>query len=98
MFGNSLSGEAMLENMLLPKLVSLNSLNFDFAECSFSDHNMKCKDVKDGLTREGCGRVAIMKATGLSNCYTLECSYASGYRVNQIPKQLNFKTYEEEDD
>jgi hypothetical protein len=60
MFGNSLKGEDMLKNMLLPKLVSLNSLNFDWMECSFSDKLMVCKDKKDGLTREGCGRVSIM--------------------------------------
>jgi hypothetical protein len=60
MFGNNLKGEEMLKNMLLPKLVSLNSLNFDFLECSFSDKLMNCKDKKDGLTREGCGRVSIM--------------------------------------
>ena len=98
MFGNSLTGEAMLENQLLPKLVSLNSLNFDFNECSFSDKLMQCRDNKDGLTREGCGRVSIMKATGLANCYTLECSYASGYRVNHISSKLNLKTGQTEAD
>jgi cytosolic carboxypeptidase protein 5 len=30
MFGNALQGEAALQSMLLPKLMSLNSLNFDF--------------------------------------------------------------------
>ena len=40
MFGNSLKGEAQLQNMLLPKLISMNSLNFDFIECSFSDKLM----------------------------------------------------------
>ena len=92
MFGNSLMGEAMLENMLLAKLVSLNSLNFDFMECSFSDKLMQCRDIKDGLTREGCGRVSIMKCTGLANCYTLECSYSSGRRVNHISHKLNLRT------
>jgi hypothetical protein len=78
--------------MLLPKLISLNSLNFDFMECSFSDKLMGCKDKKDGLTREGCGRVSIMKATELPNCYTLECNYASGKRVNHISAKLNSLT------
>ena len=45
MFGNSLKGEDQLTNMLLPKLISLNSLNFDFMECSFSDKMMNCKDI-----------------------------------------------------
>jgi hypothetical protein len=82
----------MLENMLLAKLVSLNSLNFDFMECSFSSTLMQCKDAKDGLTREGCGRVSVMKATGLPNCYTLECNYASGPRINHISHKVNIKT------
>ena len=78
--------------MLLPKLVSLNSLNFDFMECSFSEKLMKCKDGKDGLSREGCGRVGIMKATGeCPNCYTLECNYASGRRINHISPKLNIE-------
>lgn len=90
MFGNNLTGEAMLKNMLLPKLVSLNSLNFDWMECSFAEGMMHVKDKKDGLSREGCGRVSIMQAAdGLPNCYTLECNYASGRRVNHISQKLN---------
>ena len=78
--------------MLLPKLVSMNSLNFDFHECSFSDKMMTVKDKKDGLSREGCGRVSIMKLTGLPNCYTLECNYASGRRINHLAPKLNKET------
>jgi hypothetical protein len=63
MFGNHLYGEQQLQNMLLPKLVSMNSLNFDFVECSFSEKMMNVKDKKDGLSREGSGRVSIYKAT-----------------------------------
>ena len=93
MFGNHLQGEDMLKNMLLPKLVSLNSLNFDFLECSFSDKLMNCKDKKDGLTREGCGRVSIMQAANSHpNCYTLECNYASGRRINHLSAKLNTQT------
>ena len=85
MFGNSLKGEDMLKNMLLPRLMSLNSLNFDFMECNFKDNMMNCRDKKDGLTREGCGRVSIMKAcNGLTNCYTLEANYASGRCINHL--------------
>lgn len=61
--------------MLFAKLVSLNSLNFDFQECSFSEKLMNAKDAGSGLSREGSGRVGIYKATGLINCYTLECHY-----------------------
>lgn len=92
MFGNNLKGEEMLKNMLLPKLVSLNSLNFDWVECSFSEGMMKVKDKKDGLGREGCGRVSIMNVTGLPNCYTLECNYASGRTVNHLSQKLNIES------
>jgi hypothetical protein len=90
MFGNNLKGEEMLKNMLLPKLISMNSLNFDFMECCFSDKLMKVKDKGDGLSREGSGRVSIMRATDeLPNCYTLECNYASGKRLNHLfPKVI----------
>ena len=84
MFGNSLTGESQLKNMLLPKLIAMNSLNFDFVECSFSEKMMNCKDKKDGLSREGSGRVSIYKATDLPHCYTLECNYAGGRRVNHL--------------
>ena len=71
--------------MLLPKLISFNSLNFDWMECSFSDKMMNVKDKKDGLSREGSGRVGIMRACdGLPNCYTLEANYASGKRINHL--------------
>jgi hypothetical protein len=50
---------------------------------------MNCKDKKDGLSREGCGRVALYKATGNPLCYTLECNYASGKLKNTIsPKMI----------
>lgn len=92
MFGNALTGEKQLKNMLLAKLVSLNSLNFDFVECSFSEKMMNCKDKKDGLSREGSGRVAMWKATGNPHCYTLECNYATGRRVNHLSGKLNKAT------
>ena len=82
--------------MVLPKLVSLNSLNFDFLECSFSDKMMNCKDKKDGLSREGCGRVSIGKLTGIPNCYTLECNYASGRCINRLTPKINKETGQQE--
>lgn len=83
-----------LNNMLLPKLMSMNSLNFDFVECSFNEKMMACKDKKDGLSREGCGRVSIFKLTDIPNCYTLECNYTIGRRINNIAPKLNLETGE----
>ena len=74
-FGNSLSNPTdQCSNMLFAKLISMNSLNFDFAECSFTEKLMSVKD-RCGLSREGSGRVGIFKATGLVQCYTLECNF-----------------------
>lgn len=49
-FGNNLRGEQQADNMLFAKLVSLNSLNFDFQECSFSEKLMTVKDGGSGLS------------------------------------------------
>ena len=74
--------------MLFPKLVALNSVNFDYSECCFSDKLMNCKDKKDGLSREGCGRVSLYKATTNPLCYTLECNYASGKLINTLTSKI----------
>ena len=98
MFGNSLEGEQQLKNMLFPRLIALNCLNFDFVECSFSEKMMNVKDKADGLSREGSGRVAIYKATNNPLCYTLECNYATGRRINHLPAKLNTTTGETENE
>lgn len=61
-FGNSLE---QAENMLFPKIVSLNSPHLDFEHCVFSEKNMYTADKRDGLSKEGSGRVAMHKATGI---------------------------------
>lgn len=37
-----------------------------------------------GLPKTGAGRVALYLETGLINCYTLECNYNAGKRVNNL--------------
>ncbi|NXX76891.1 CBPC5 protein, partial [Urocolius indicus] len=86
MYGNSLSDENdQVENMLFPKLISLNSPYFDFTGCNFSEKNMYARDKRDGQSKEGSGRVAIYKALGIIHSYTLECNYNTGRAVNSIP-------------
>ena len=75
--------------MLFARLISLNSLNFDFQECSFSEKLMNAKDGGSGLSREGSGRVGIFKATGNVHCYTLECHYQTGRRINVLTPKYN---------
>ncbi len=40
---------------------------------------------RDGLSKEGSGRVAIYKTTGLIKSYTLESNYNMGKCVNVLP-------------
>ena len=54
-----------VENMLYAKLVTLNSPHLDFDHCVFSEKNMYSTDRRDGLSKEGSGRVALHKATGI---------------------------------
>ena len=66
MYGNYFSNAVeQAENMLFPKLISLNSTHLDFEHCVFSEKNMYTADKRDGLSKEGSGRVAMYKATGL---------------------------------
>jgi hypothetical protein len=63
--------------------MSLNSVNFDFKECVFNDAENNKKDLK-GDSREGSGRAAIFKSTGIPLCYTMEGNYAVGLRINTL--------------
>jgi len=63
--------------------MSLNSVNFDYKECCFSDVDNNKKDLK-GDSREGSGRASIFKSTSLPFCYTMEGNYAVGLRINTL--------------
>jgi len=88
LYGNALKDNSQVDNVLFAKLLSLNSLNFDFADCNFTQGNMVVKDW-DGLSREGCSRVAIYKETCLPNCYTIETSFQGSKRINYLPPKFN---------
>ncbi|XP_049869689.1 cytosolic carboxypeptidase-like protein 5 isoform X2 [Pectinophora gossypiella] len=86
MYGNHFDElESCVECMLLPRIMSLNNLHFHFSSCNFTERNMYLKDRRDGMSREGSGRVAVYKATGLVRSYTLECNYNTGRLVNVLP-------------
>lgn len=77
--------------MLYPRLIAMNTLNFDFNECNFSEKLMKKKDKK-GVSREGAGRVAMYReCPGLIHSYTLECNYACGVVLNQIGERYDIE-------
>ncbi|XP_058464869.1 uncharacterized protein LOC131438701 isoform X2 [Malaya genurostris] len=86
MYGNHLPNTVeAVECMLLPRLMSINSQHFHYDACNFSERNMYYKGKRDGLSKEGSGRVAIYKCTGLIKSYTLECNYNTGKSVNILP-------------
>ncbi|CAB3236686.1 unnamed protein product [Arctia plantaginis] len=86
MYGNHFEDlESCVECMLLPRIMSLNNMHFHFSSCNFTERNMYLKDRRDGMSREGSGRVAVFKATGLVRSYTLECNYNTGRLVNVLP-------------
>ncbi|XP_046740154.1 cytosolic carboxypeptidase-like protein 5 [Diprion similis] len=89
MYGNYFDdAEDTIMCMLLPKLMSINNANFHFTSCNFAERNMYLIDKRDGMSREGSGRVAVYKLTGLVRSYTLECNYNSGRMVNSIPARV----------
>lgn len=49
------------------------------------DSNSISSGKRDGMSKEGSGRVAVYKATGLIKCYTLEGNYNTGKTVNVLP-------------
>uniref|UniRef100_A0A1B0GH66 tubulin-glutamate carboxypeptidase n=1 Tax=Lutzomyia longipalpis TaxID=7200 RepID=A0A1B0GH66_LUTLO len=86
MYGNHMSNSTeAIECMLLPRLMSLNCHHFHFDACNFSERNMYHKGKRDGLSKEGSGRVSVFKMTGLIKSYTLECNYNTGKCVNVLP-------------
>jgi cytosolic carboxypeptidase protein 5 len=101
MFGNHLSSDAteqhpnseQVENILLSRLISLNTANFDINECNFSEKIMNVKD-KSGQSREGSSRVSINKDSKirLVHCYTLESNYHNGRRVNHLAPRTHKST------
>ena len=88
-YGNSLKDGPQVENILFARLLSMNSLNFNFGDCSFAEGNMDIKDWIDGLSREGCSRVAIYKETHLPNCYTIEASFHGSKKLNNLAPKFN---------
>lgn len=82
-YGNYMEFSKEIECYLFPKLLSLNCINFDFEGSNFTEKNMRAKD-KRGLSKEGSGRVALFKYSGLPRCYTLECNFNTGKVVNTI--------------
>ena len=81
-YANALPGwQQQLDNLLFARLIATNAPHFDYSACIFSEKAMESRD-KNGQSKEGCSRVGIYRATGLTHCITVECNYNSGRSVN----------------
>lgn len=71
-YGNySTELKKQLDICIYPKILSLNSKNFDYEASNFTEKNMYCKDRADSISKEGAARVALFKITKNPYCWTL---------------------------
>ena len=89
-FGNTFSNHFhQAEQILLPKLLSLNCVNFGLLESKFSDAENNKKD-KSGDSRAGSSRATFSRETGLLHVFTLEANYATGLRINTLQSRYDY--------
>jgi cytosolic carboxypeptidase protein 5 len=92
-FGNTLANQkAHIDQILLPKLMSLNCVNFGLPECGFNDDTNNKKDRR-GDSRSSSGRATIFRETGLGDvlyCFTLEGNYSTGLRINTLQSRFDY--------
>ncbi|GLI63696.1 hypothetical protein VaNZ11_006745 [Volvox africanus] len=83
-YGNTLGDcDAHMQSLLYAKLVALNNPAFDFVGCNYTEKNMVRAD-KDGASKEGAGRVALYRETGLTHLYTIEANYNMARTLNVV--------------
>lgn len=90
-FGNTIKADESIEQLVLPKVLSLNCVNFDFQECSYNDADNNKKDKK-GDSRSGSSRATLFRETQIPFCFTLEGNYATGLRINTLQSRFNSST------
>jgi len=85
-YGNSDSTniDKTTETHMIPKLMSMNSVNFDMNSCNFEESENNVKDLRNEC-RSGSSRAIIGKLTDNNPLvYTLEANYTTGRRINVL--------------
>jgi hypothetical protein len=84
-YGNTLECiDSQAEANLLPKLMSLNSVNFDFRSSCFQDDVNNVVDWQ-GDSRCGSSRAVIHREAAFNPLvYTIEANYARGKSINNL--------------
>lgn len=71
-YGNSMDNTNLqAETQLFAKLLSLNCLEFDYGNSTFSKYHMNAKDKNEDMTKEGAGRVVFHTHLKTTYAYTL---------------------------
>jgi len=84
-FGNHIEDlGAHLRNVSFARLLQINCPYLSLPACNFSAKNMRARDQRDGLSKEGAGRVAFYKLTQCTHAYTCEVNYHCGRTVNSV--------------
>lgn len=92
-YGNQMgNNDEEAEAKLFPKLMSLNSVNFDFRSSSFNDTKNNTLDWQNE-GRSASSRAAISKLSKGTNplVYTLEANYARGKNINHLRPRFDIK-------
>ena len=92
-FGNTHDDvNSQAEAKLFPKLMSLNSVNFDFRSSCFQDVKNNVKDWQ-GDSRSNSSRAVMHREMGRNPLvYTLEANYARGKNINHLKPRFDEAT------
>jgi len=78
LLANRLVGPGQGWNAGFARLCQINSPYFDLELCDFGEADDAEREGKDGMSKEGSGRVAVYRDCKVCNAYTLECNYNTG--------------------
>mmetsp|Transcript_88758 Transcript_88758/g.153688 ORF Transcript_88758/g.153688 Transcript_88758/m.153688 type:complete len:978 (+) Transcript_88758:148-3081(+) len=78
LLANRLLGASQAWNLGYARLCQINSPHFDLDGCDFAENGAAEEKGKDGLGKQGSGRVSVYRDCHICHSYTLECNYNMG--------------------